>query len=249
MPNSKAIIIIPARLNSTRLPGKPLADIAGKPMISRVYEQAIKSKSADVVVACAESSIASVIDNLGGKAILTDPNHLSGTDRIAQALSIIDPDKIYQIIVNLQGDLPLVSTDLIQQAVNSLTAKNDYDIITFAAPINNDQEINNPNIVKIVIANSDHQIKRAIYFSRSAIPYNADIYYHHIGIYSYRRVALEKFINYSVTNLERQESLEQLRAIEHGLKIGVIIVDQAPLGVDTKDDLIIVRNKFLRSDA
>jgi len=263
----KILTIIPARLASTRLPNKPLADIFGKSMIVRVFEQAQKANLGEVVVACDCQEIVKVIENAGGKAIITDPNLPSGTDRIYAALLQMPNYQDFEVVVNLQGDLPVIDPQVIIAAANA-ALQSDADIATVASVIKNEDEINNPNVVKIAIAFGAHKnLGQALYFSRAPIPYSAegvkshsnpnhfdlasgdpqklglhecDIqnkYYHHIGIYAYKRKALEKFVNLNPSPLEKTESLEQLRALENQMKIVVQIVDSHPLSVDTKEDL------------
>ena len=229
----KIIIIIPSRLASTRLPNKPLAMIAGKTMIQRVYEQAQKASIGEVVIAIDGEEIANEIKKFGGKYILTNPDLPSGTDRIYSAYKLLKQD--FDIIVNVQGDLPNIDPKVINECVQ-LALKSDCDIATVASKISDISEINNPNVVKIALAQND----LALYFSRSPIPFSKNInddYFHHIGIYAYKKDALEKFINLSPSPLEKRESLEQLRALENGMKIAVKIVDAHPLSVDTQEDL------------
>jgi len=229
----KIIIIIPARLASTRLPNKPLAIIEGKTMIQRVYEQALKANLGEVVIATDGEKIANEIKKFGGKFILTNPDLQSGTDRIYSAYKLLKED--FDIIVNVQGDLPNIDPNVISECVN-LALENDCDIATVASKISDISEINNPNVVKIALA----QNGLALYFSRSAIPFSKNInddYFHHIGIYAYKKNALEKFINLKPSPLEKRESLEQLRALENGMKIAVKIVNAHPLSVDTQEDL------------
>ena len=225
----KTIIIIPARMASTRLPNKPLADIAGQTMISRVYKQAIKTNF-EVVVACDFQEIANEITKIGGKYVLTDPNLPSGTDRIYQAYQKLDAN--HDFIINLQGDLPNIDEQLILQCVNLLHNPN-CDIGTLASVITDSQQINNPSVVKIALSEQ----KQALYFSRSPIPYLASVYLHHIGIYAYKKSALKKFVSLTPSSLEKQESLEQLRALENNLKIFVETVNSHPISVDTPSDL------------
>ena len=229
----KVIIIIPARLASTRLPNKPLAIIEGKTMIQRVYEQALKANLGEVIIATDGEKIANEIKKFGGKYILTNPDLQSGTDRIYSAYKLLKQD--FDIIVNVQGDLPNIDPNVISECVN-LALENDCDIATVASKISDISEINNPNVVKIALA----QNGLALYFSRSPIPFSKNInddYFHHIGIYAYKKNALEKFINLMPSPLEKRESLEQLRALENGMKIAVKIVNAHPLSVDTKEDL------------
>jgi len=243
---NKVLIIIPARLASTRLPGKPLADIFGKTMIERVYLQAVKADMGQVYVACDGAEIAEVINKSGGKAIITDPALPSGTDRIYAALKQVDVRGEFDIVVNLQGDLPAIDPEVIKAAVNALINSNS-DIATVASVIKNKSEITNPNVVKIAIGfNADENNKKgqALYFSRSAIPYGSSEYYHHIGIYAYKKSALMKFVSLKPSGLEKIESLEQLRALENNMKITVQIVNSHPLSVDTKEDLEAIK-KFI----
>ena len=229
----KVIIIIPARLASTRLPNKPLAMIEGKTMIQRVYEQALKANLGEVIIATDGEKIANEINKFGGKYILTNPDLQSGTDRIYSAYQLLKQD--FDIIVNVQGDLPNIDPRVISECVN-LALESDCDIATVASKISDISEINNPNVVKIALA----QNGLALYFSRSPIPFSKNInddYFHHIGIYAYKKNALEKFINLTPSPLEKRESLEQLRALENGMKIAVKIVNAHPLSVDTQEDL------------
>jgi len=229
----KVIIIIPARLASTRLPNKPLAMIEGKTMIQRVYEQALKANLGEVIIATDGEKIANEIKKFGGKYILTNPDLQSGTDRIYSAYQLLKQD--FDIIVNVQGDLPNIDPNVISECVQ-LALENDCDIATSASKISDISEINNPNVVKIALA----QNGLALYFSRSAIPFSKNVnddYFHHIGIYAYKKNALEKFINLAPSPLEKRESLEQLRALENGMKIAVKIVNAHPLSVDTQEDL------------
>ena len=227
----KTIIIIPARMASTRLPNKPLALIAGQTMISRVYQQA-KKTNLEVVVACDSVEIANEISKIGGKYVLTEPNLPSGTDRIYEAYQKLGAN--HDVVVNLQGDLPNIDPQLILQCVDLLQNPN-CDIGTLASIITDKEQINNPNVVKIALSSQ----KQALYFSRSAIPYSASYYLHHIGIYAYKKSALEKFVSLQPAKLEKQESLEQLRALENNLKIFVETVDSHPISVDTSADLIL----------
>lgn len=231
--NQKVLIIIPARLASTRLPNKPLADILGKPMIQRVYEQAVASNLGDVVIACDGEEIANVAKKIGAKFVITDPNLPSGTDRIYAAWQSLGKD--FEVIVNLQGDLPNIDPNVIRSAAEAALNR-DCDFATVASKITNPDEITNPNIVKIARAESG----RALYFSRSAIPHGKGDYFHHIGIYAYKKSALEKFVKLAPSVLEKRESLEQLRALENDMKIIVEIVEAHPLSVDTPEDLAIV---------
>jgi len=231
--NQKILTIIPARLASTRLPNKPLADILGKTMIQRVYEQAIAADLGEVVIACDGEEIADVARKFGAKFVITDPALPSGTDRIYAAWQVLDQD--FEVIVNLQGDLPNIDPKVIRAAAYA-ALEQDCDFATVASKITNLDEITNPNVVKIARAENG----RALYFSRSAIPHGKGDFLHHIGIYAYKKSALEKFVTLPPSALEKRESLEQLRALENGMKIIVEIVDAHPLSVDTKEDLAVV---------
>ncbi len=232
-------IIIPVRLASTRLPNKPLAIICGKSMIQRVYEKAIETNIKNIFIACDGKEIADEVQKFGGEYIITDPNLPSGTDRIYQAYSKLkEKGRDFEYIVNLQGDLPNIDPEAIKSAINTIIYNN-CDIATLASKIKNQKEIIDPNVVKIAIAFKEQNLGQALYFSRSAIPFckKEPEYYHHIGIYAYKKQALEQFVKLTPSKLEQQESLEQLRALENNLKIYVSIVDSNPLSVDTKEDL------------
>lgn len=233
------IILIPARMASTRLPQKPLADIAGLPMIVQVLKRAKESGLGRVVVACAEEEIKSAVEAAGGEAMLTDPDLPSGSDRILQALRRIDPAGDHRAVINVQGDLPTLDPSLIQTAYNLL---NDgaADITTLAAIITKDSEKTNPNVVKAIteidLAQGD-RTGRALYFSRTTAPSGDGPLLHHIGLYAYERTALETFVAAKPSVLEQREKLEQLRALSLGMRIDVAVVDTVPLGVDTPEDL------------
>lgn len=243
MNKSQTVIIIPARLASTRLPNKPIADICGKTMIQRVYEQALLADVGDVIIACDSEKIADEIKKFGGKFVITDPALPSGTDRIYAALQKME-NKNFEIVVNLQGDLPEIDPKIIKAAAE-VAQKEACDIATLACKIKDESQITNPNIVKIAIAFTKENLGKALYFSREAIPHNSSDYYHHIGIYAYKKSALEKFVKLSPSNLEKCESLEQLRALENNMTIFVQIVDENPMSVDTKEDLEKVRSALL----
>lgn len=235
----KVAVFIPARMQSTRLPGKPLADICGKPMIVHVWERSMEATNVDdVFVACAEDEIADIVEKNGGKAIITDPSHPSGTDRIYEALQKSGGD--YDYIVNVQGDLPTLDPAIIDKAI-ALLDNHDVDIATLAAVIKDEHEKNNPNVVKAVISFESERKGRALYFTRATAPSGEGDLYHHIGLYVYRRESLEKFVKLAPSALEKREKLEQLRALENNMRIDVAVVDTVPLGVDTKDDLEAVR--------
>jgi 3-deoxy-manno-octulosonate cytidylyltransferase (CMP-KDO synthetase) len=226
------LIIIPARMASTRLRGKPLALIGGLPMIVRVMQRAIAANVGRVVVACDGEEIAEVVRVAGGEAVLTDADLPSGSDRIFQALQKIDADGKYDIIINVQGDMPCLEPQIINKVLQGLENPA-VDIATLAAEIRDDAEKNDPAVVKIALSGEG----KALYFSRATIPFGEGAYYHHIGIYGYRRIALEKFVHLPPSSLELREKLEQLRALEAGMRIDVAIVDTVPIGVDTPETL------------
>jgi len=236
----KTIILIPARLAAQRLPNKPLADIGGKPMIIQVMERALAADMGRVVVACCSESIRKAVHTAGGEAVLTDPALPSGTDRIHAALQIIDPAQEYDFVVNLQGDLPFIQPQQIRDVLTPFTAAA-VDISTLAAPFGPSDDVANPNQVKVALAQESTTLARALYFSRSPIPYQASTYYHHIGIYAFRRKALETFVKLPPSPLEAQERLEQLRAMEAGMRIDVCLTTIIPQSIDTPEDLEIVR--------
>lgn len=230
----KPIIIIPARMASTRLPGKPLADIAGKPMIVRVAEQAIKANIGDVVVATDTLEVKASVEDFGYKAILTRADHESGSDRVYEALLKIGGD--YDAIINVQGDLPTIAPADICAVMKPLEDQN-CDISTLGVEISDEDEKTNPNVVKIVGSPIGNNLLRALYFTRATAPYGDGPLYHHIGLYGYKRQALERFVSLSPSTLEKRETLEQLRALEAGMTIHAAIIDTVPLGVDTPKDL------------
>jgi 3-deoxy-manno-octulosonate cytidylyltransferase (CMP-KDO synthetase) len=234
---SDPLILIPARMASTRLPGKPLAEIHGQPMIVHVWRRAMEAKAGRVAVAAAEPAIVEAIARAGGEAVLTNPDHPSGSDRIFEAMGKLDPGGRHKVIVNLQGDLPTLDPALIGAALAPL---NDaaVDIGTLATEIREAGERTNPNVTKAVVALAAGAAQgRALYFTRATAPWGEGPLYHHIGIYAYRRAALERFVKMAPSPLEKREKLEQLRALEAGMTIGVRIVDAVPLGVDTPEDL------------
>jgi len=240
------IVIIPARMASTRLPGKPLADIASTPMIVRVWRQATEAGIGPVLVAAAEAEIAHAIENAGGAAVLTDPALPSGTDRVFAALEKFDVKRAHDVIVNLQGDLPLLDPAQLRIVVDTLAASA-ADIATLAAPVEDEADSDNPNVVKPVIAwNADGSLGRALNFTRARAPYGPGAVFHHIGIYAFRRAALARFVALAPSPLERREQLEQLRALEAGMSIAVARVDKVPLSVDTEADLAKVREAVAR---
>ena len=231
------IVIIPARLAATRLPDKPLADIHGEPMIVHVWRRAVEAKAGPVVVAAGERAIADAIERAGGRAVLTDPNHPSGSDRIFEALGIVDPAGAHDVVVNLQGDLPAIDPAQIR-AVLAPLADPAVDIATLVAECREDYERREPSVVKCAAAFAPGaRIARALYFSRAPVPSGAGPLYHHIGLYAYRRKALARFVALPPSPLERREKLEQLRALEAGMRIDAALVDHVPFGVDTPADL------------
>jgi len=231
------IVLIPARIKSTRLPGKPLADIGGAPMIVQVWRRAMEAELGPVCVAAAEPEIVEAVTKAGGTAVLTDPQHPSGSDRIFEALRKADPAGKHDAIVNLQGDLPTIDPAMIRRVVEPLEDAA-VDIATLAVEITREAERADPNVVKAVAAfGGGKTIARALYFSRATVPANQGPHYHHIGIYAYRRAALERFVALPPGLLEQREKLEQLRALEAGMRIDVALVDTLPLGVDTPAEL------------
>ncbi len=229
------LIVIPARMKATRLPDKPMALIAGEPMIVQVWRRAVESGVGEVVVACDCEEIADAIRAVGGLAVLTNPDHPSGSDRIWEAVK--REAGAHDIIINLQGDVPTLEPRLLRELLLPLENMQ-VDIATLAAPIMRAEEHVNPSVVKAVLAlEKVGNTGRALYFTRCAAPYGEGIRYHHIGVYAYRRAALEKFVSLPPSPLEQREKLEQLRALEAGLRIDVVVVDTVPLGVDTPEDL------------
>ncbi len=234
--SSSPIIIIPVRMASVRLPGKPLADIHGLPMIVRVWQRALAAALCPVLVAADDPAIVAAITDAGGEALLTRPSHPSGSDRIHEALGIHDPAGHFDVIINLQGDLPTVAPEAIRAALAPL-ADPAADIATLATEIRNPSEGLDPNIVKLAGSPLPSGHLRALYFSRAAIPWGEGPLYHHIGIYAYRRAALARFIQLPPSPLEQREKLEQLRALEAGMRIDAAVIDTCPLGVDTPETL------------
>ncbi len=231
------IVLIPARLASTRLPHKPLADIAGVPMIVRVWRQATAADIGPVVVAAAEREIADVIEKAGGMAVLTDPALPSGSDRIFQALQVFDPDGRHDVVVNLQGDLPALDPRYVRAVAETLAAAG-TDIATLVAEIDEPADFDNPSVVKPVVAWDEGGSRgRALYFTRARAPSGNGPLFHHVGIYAYKREALARFVHLPPSPLELREKLEQLRALEAGMTIAVARVDEVPLSVDTQADL------------
>jgi 3-deoxy-manno-octulosonate cytidylyltransferase (CMP-KDO synthetase) len=230
------LILIPARMASTRLPGKPLLDIAGEPMIVHVMRRAQAARLGEVVVATDSEVIAACVEKAGGRAVMTRADHASGSDRIFEALAVADAQRKIAIIVNVQADLPTIAPSDIAAAIAPL-ADPAVDIATVAAEITWEQERTDPNVVKLVGTPVGERRLRALYFTRAAAPAGEGPLYHHIGLYAFRRPALERFVALPPSPLEQREKLEQLRALEAGMRIDATIVDSVPLGVDTPADL------------
>jgi len=236
MADNSVLVLIPARMAATRLPCKPLLDIAGKPMIVHVLDRARAAGVGRVVVATDAVEIVAAVEKAGGEAVMTRPDHSSGSDRIFEALQKFDPQGRIAIVVNVQGDLPTIPSSDIRAALDVL-ADPAVDIATIAAEIRDEEERANPNVVKVVGSAVAPGRLRALYFTRATAPYGEGPLYHHIGLYAYRRKALERFVALAPSPLELREKLEQLRALEAGMRIDVAIVDSVPLGVDTPADL------------
>lgn len=231
------IVLIPARMASSRLPGKPLAPIAGRPMIVHVLERAREAGVGPVAVACAEAEIAAAVRAAGGTAVLTDPDLPSGSDRCFAALETLDPEGRHDVVVNLQGDLPTLEPEAIRAVLGPLEDPG-VDIATLVTAINDPSEAMAPNFVKAAVVFAEGAgSARALYFSRLPVPYGPGPLWHHIGIYAWRRPALARFVRLPPSGLEQRERLEQLRAIEAGMTIACARIDTAPFGVDTPEDL------------
>lgn len=232
----KTLVLIPARMASTRLPGKPLADIAGLPMIVQVARRAAAADVGRVVVAVDDQAVFDAVVTAGFEAVMTRVDHQSGSDRIHEALMKSDPDGRAELIINVQGDLPTIDPETIRAALRPLENAA-TDIATLTTEILDEHEKTNPNVVKVVGSPIGENRLRALYFTRATAPHGNGPLYHHIGLYAYRRKALEAFVALKPSTLEKRESLEQLRALEAGMRIDVEIVDTVPLGVDTQADL------------
>jgi len=234
-PPTNPIVLIPARLAATRLPGKPLIEIAGQPMIVQVWRRAVEAGIGAVVVATPDKEIAEAVEAAGGRAQLTGFGHQSGSDRIAEALEALDPDGRHDAVVNVQGDLPVLEPETIRAPLRLL----DDPTIDIATPvaIAHPHERDDPNVVKAIFEPTGERQGRALYFTRVAGPSGPGPLYHHIGLYAYRRAALTSFVAAPQSVLEKRERLEQLRALAIGLRVGIAIVDTVPLGVDTQADL------------
>lgn len=231
----ECLTLIPARMEATRLPGKPMREISGQPMILHVWQRAMEAALGPVIVATDHEEIAAAIEGNGGTAIMTGRDHASGSDRIHEAMKKADPEGKYSKIINLQGDLPTLEPGLIARCAALL--EGEADIATLAVEIDDEAEKTNPNVVKVVGSPLTKDHLRALYFTRATAPTGPGPLYHHIGIYGYKRESLSRFISLPPSPLELREKLEQLRALEAGLRIDVAIVETLPLGVDTEADL------------
>ena len=244
------VVVIPSRLASTRLPGKPLADIGGAPMIVHVWRRAVAAAVGPVVVACGDHAIAAAVEAAGGRAVMTDPRHPTGSDRIAEAIRRLDPNREFDAVVNVQGDLPLLDPAAARVAVFALSDA-DTDIATLAAVITDERALADTSVNKVAAGFVDaSRPARALYFSKAVVPWGEGPHYEHIGLYAYRREALERFVALPQGVLERREHLEQLRALEAGMTITVSLIDPARLGVqvDTPADLERARQMVKRTE-
>ncbi|WP_216330473.1 3-deoxy-manno-octulosonate cytidylyltransferase [Rhizobium sp. X9] len=232
----KAVVLIPARMASTRLPGKPLADIGGKPMIVQVALRAREAGAERIVVAVDDEQVFSAVKNAGFDVMMTRDDHQSGSDRIFEALQKADPYGKAEYVINVQGDLPTIEAETIRASLRPLENPA-VDIATLTVEITDEEEKTNPNVVKVVGSPLSETRLRALYFTRATAPYGDGPLYHHIGLYTYRRAALETFVSLPPSPLEKRERLEQLRALEAGMRIDAEIVRSVPLGVDTPHDL------------
>jgi 3-deoxy-manno-octulosonate cytidylyltransferase (CMP-KDO synthetase) len=233
---SDPLVLIPARLAATRLPNKPLADIAGEPMIVHVWRRAMEAGIGPVAIATDSLEIAEAVTRIGGQAVMTRSDHASGSDRIFEAVEKLDPEGRHDVVVNVQGDLPTVDPAAIAASVAPLSDPS-VDLATLVAVIGREEEKTNPNVVKMVGTQVSPGRFRALYFTRATAPYGEGPLYHHIGLYAYRRKALQRFVAMTPSPLELREKLEQLRALEAGMRIDAVVVDDVPLGVDTPHDL------------
>jgi 3-deoxy-manno-octulosonate cytidylyltransferase (CMP-KDO synthetase) len=233
---SDPLVLVPARLGAARLPGKPLADIGGEPMIVHVLRRAEEAQIGPVAVATDSPEIADVVIRAGGRAVMTRSDHASGSDRIHEAAELLDPDGRYDVIVNVQGDLPTIDPRVIAASILPL-ADHAVEIATLAAVIQRDEERTASSVVKLVGTEMAPRRLRALYFTRATAPWGEGPLYHHIGLYAYRRRALARFVSLPPSCLEQREKLEQLRALEAGMRIDAVVVDDVPLGVDTSADL------------
>ncbi|CDZ42121.1 3-deoxy-manno-octulosonate cytidylyltransferase [Neorhizobium galegae] len=232
----RTLVLIPARMASTRLPGKPLADIAGLPMIVQVAKRAEEAQAGRIIVAVDHQDVYDAVAAAGFDVVMTRQDHQSGSDRIFEAVQKADPDAQMDFVINVQGDLPTIEPEAVRASLRPLDNPS-TDIATLTVEITDEHEKTNPNVVKIVGSPISATRLKALYFTRATAPYGNGPLYHHIGLYAYRRAALEKFVSLGPSVLERRESLEQLRALEAGMRIDAEIVDSVPLGVDTPADL------------
>jgi 3-deoxy-manno-octulosonate cytidylyltransferase (CMP-KDO synthetase) len=246
MINPSILVLIPARMAASRLPGKPLMEMAGLPMIVHVLRRAEAAGIGRVAVATDTREIADVVTAHGGEAVMTRSDHPSGSDRVFEALGTLDPGGKAEIVVNLQGDFPTIGADNIRDVLGPLS-DSEVDIATLAAEIHTTEEALNPNVVKAVGSPIGPRRLRALYFTRATAPHGNGPRYHHIGLYAYRRQALERFVRLPPSPLEQQERLEQLRALEAGMRIDITIVDTVPRGVDTPADLESTRQILAKS--
>jgi 3-deoxy-manno-octulosonate cytidylyltransferase (CMP-KDO synthetase) len=233
---NRTLVLVPARMAASRLPGKPLADIAGEPMIVHVIRRAAAADLGEVVVATDSEAIQAAVEKAGFRAVMTSAAHPTGSDRIHEAADIVDPHRRCSRIVNVQGDLPTIEPALVRAAAGLLDDPA-VDIGTLATVITRPEEIANPNVVKVVGTPLSPRHLKALYFTRATAPFGEGPLYHHIGLYAYRRAALDRFVSLPPAPLEQRERLEQLRALENGMRIDVAVVDTVPLGVDTPEDL------------
>ncbi|WP_037080010.1 3-deoxy-manno-octulosonate cytidylyltransferase [Neorhizobium vignae] len=232
----RTLVLIPARMASTRLPGKPLADIAGLPMIVQVAKRAEEAQVGRIIVAVDHQDVYDAVAAAGFNVVMTRQDHQSGSDRIFEAVQKADPDGKMDFVINVQGDLPTIEPEAVRASLRPLDNPS-TDIATLTVEITEEHEKTNPNVVKIVGSPISATRLKALYFTRATAPYGNGPLYHHIGLYAYRRAALEKFVSLGPSVLEKRESLEQLRALEAGMRIDAEIVDSVPLGVDTPADL------------
>lgn len=238
---ARPLIVIPSRLGATRLPRKPLADIGGQPMIVHVWRRAMEADAGDVLVATDDTEIAAAVEKAGGKAVMTRADHPSGSDRIFEAVQLIDPESKADIVVNVQGDQPVLDPKLIRDCLAPL-GDSAVDIATLVTEITEPSDCLEPSIVKVIATpKSQADEFRALYFTRAPAPYGPGPLYHHIGLYAYRRAALARFVSLAPSPLEQREKLEQLRALEAGMHIAVKRVNSVPMSVDTPADLERVR--------
>ncbi len=243
MPKAPGIGIIPARFGSTRFPGKPLADIGGKPMIQWVYEKCTRSTLDEVVVATDDRRILDAVKAFGGQAVMTAPTHTSGTDRCAE-VAAMEPYRDFSFVVNIQGDEPGMDPALIDAALDLLRSDEKLQISTLAGRISDAAQVSNPNVVKVVF----DRAQRALYFSRSPIPFvregGSAAFYRHIGLYAFRRNILQELASLEQSSLEKAEQLEQLRWMENGIPIGVALVEHNAIAIDTPADLEAFKRQY-----